>query len=105
MLQELHQPLVADVVKEAANVRIDNPAHLASLDSHVQSVQSPVLASSGTKTVTEPKEILFIDAFQNRACRLLDKLVFHGGDSQRTQLAVKLSDVRPLGRLGSVCTA
>ena len=105
MLQKLHQPLVADVVEEAANVRIDDPVHFPLRDAHVQGVQGSVTASSRTKAVTEPQKVLFVDAFQNRARRLLDDLVLQGGDSQRTHPAVRLGDVGPLGRLGPVRSA
>ena len=64
-----------------------------------------MLASSRTKTVTEPQKVLFVDTFQNRARRLLDDLVLQGGNSQRTHPAVRLGNVGPLGRLGPVCSA
>ena len=105
MLQKLHQPFVADVVKEAPDVRIDDPVHFPLRDAHVQGVQGPVPASSRTKAVTEPQKVLFVDAFQDRPHRLLDNLVFQCRDPQRSHPAVKLGDAGPLGRLGPVCSA
>src|SRR6188508_865513 len=61
-----------------------------------------VIPTSGTKAVTEPQKVLFVDTFQNRARCLLDDLVFQGSNSQRSHPAIRLGDVGPLGGLGSV---
>src|SRR3972149_10375472 len=105
MLQELHQPCVADVVEEAANIRINDPVHLAFRDPYKQGVQGSVTATSRTEAVTEPQKVLLVDTFQDRACRLLDDLVLQGGDPQRPQLAIRFRDVGPFGRLGPVSSA
>jgi hypothetical protein len=87
---------VADVVEEASNFRIDNPVYFPLYDADVQGVRGLMLASSWTKTVAEPKKILFVDALQNRACRLLDDFVFQCGDAQRAELAIRFRDESPL---------
>jgi hypothetical protein len=38
MLDEPHDPLMAHVVEEATNVRIQHPAHSIPLDAHIQRV-------------------------------------------------------------------
>jgi hypothetical protein len=96
---------VADVVKEASDVRIDYPVHFPLRDSYVERIQGPVLAPSRTKTVTETQEVLFVDAFQNRARRLWDNFVFPSGDAQRAKLAIRFRDVSPLRGLSPVRTA
>jgi hypothetical protein len=75
MLHKLHQPLVADVVVEASNIRINDPVHLALADTDKQGVQGLVTASSATIAVTEPHKVLLVDTFQHRARCLLDDLV------------------------------
>jgi hypothetical protein len=105
MLHKLHQPLVADVVEEASNVRSDDPVHLAPANTHKQGIQGLVTATSRTIAVTEPQKVLFVDTFQYRARCLLNDLVLQGSYSQRPHPALWLGDVAPLGRLGSVCSA
>src|SRR5262245_55631990 len=105
MLHKLHQPLVTDVVKEASNVRIDDPVHLAPANTHKQGIQGLMTPTSRTIAVTEPQKVLFIDTFQYRAHCLLNDLVLQGSHSQRPPPALWLGDVAPLGRLGSVCSA
>lgn len=92
------------MIEETSNIRIDNPVHLPLRDADVQGVQGLVLASSRTKAIAEPEKILFVDAFQNRARRLLDNLVLQSGDTQRAELALPFWDVSPLRGLGSVGT-
>ena len=80
MLQKLQQPLVVDVVKEAADVRIQYPIHFLRLDAHAQGIQGAVTASSGTIAVTETLKVLFVDAFENRPYGPLDDFVLQCRD-------------------------
>ena len=52
---------MADVVKEASDVRIQYPVHFLLLDAHIECVQSSVTASSRTKAITKTLKILFVD--------------------------------------------
>ena len=96
---------MTDVVKETSNVRIDDPVYLSLRDPYKQSIQGLMWTASRTKSITEPKEVLFIYTFQDRSRRLLDDLVFQRSDSQRSHFAIRFRDVRPLGGLGPVCSA
>ena len=80
MLQKLQQPLVVNVVKEAADIRIQYPVHFLRLDADAEGVQGAVTASSGTIAVTETLKVLFVDAFENRPYSPLDNLVLQRGD-------------------------
>jgi hypothetical protein len=57
MLDKLHRPFVAHVVKEASNVRIEHPVHALPLDAHRQRVQRLMWAAAGSEPVRESFEV------------------------------------------------
>ena len=105
MFQELHEPLVANVVKETSNVRIDDPVYLPLRDPYKQCIQGVMWTASWTKSITEPEEVFFIDTFQDHSRRLLDDFVLQRSDPKRSHFAIRFRDVRPLGGLGPVRSA
>ena len=97
MFQKLQQPVMIDVVKETSDVRIHYPVHFLPRDSHVQGIQGAVTVSSRTKTVTQPKKVLFIDTFENHPHSLLDNLVLQCRDPEGPQLAIELGNPSSFG--------
>ena len=93
-----------DVVKKAADVRIEHPVHLAMRDPHIECVQGVVLASARPKPVAEAKEVLFIYLLEDHHQRFLDDLVLKGGDADGALLAIGLGNPDPLARLGPVAS-
>src|SRR5947208_17080051 len=84
MLQETDQPLLADRIEEASEVRVKNIVHLCAVDSGDECVQRIVLAALAPEPVREAEEVFLVDRVQHRACRLLDNLVFEcGGNCER----------------------
>src|SRR5262249_2557933 len=75
MLDELHGPFVAHVVKETANVSIEHPVHSLPLDAHRQRVQRLVWAATGPKPVREAFEVHLIDLVEARPHSLLNNFV------------------------------
>src|SRR5437899_10829206 len=65
MLDELHGPLVAHVVEEATNVRIEHPVHSLPLDARRQRVQRLMWASTGTNTVREAHAVDIVDMVED----------------------------------------
>jgi hypothetical protein len=50
----------------------------------------------------EPPKILLVDLLEDGHHRLLDHLVFQGGEAQRTLSSISLRDVDPQGWLRSI---
>jgi hypothetical protein len=75
MPEELHGPLVAHVVKEPANVRIEHPVHSLPQKSHIQRVQRLMRVSSRTESVRKAFEVDLIYLVENRHHSLLNDLV------------------------------
>src|SRR4029450_12981057 len=73
MLQETDQPLLADRIEEASEVRVKNIVHLCAVDSGDECVQRIVLAALGPEPVREAEEVVLVDRVQHRASRLLDE--------------------------------
>src|SRR5277367_3990301 len=84
MLNELHRPLVAHVVKEPPNVRIEHPVHLLPHDAHPERIQRLMLASPRAETIREPHEVLFVNLIEDRRQRLLNDFVLQSSDAQRS---------------------
>src|ERR1700677_3459153 len=74
MLDKLRGPLVAHVVKEATNVRIEHPVHSFPLDARRQRVQPLMRAATGSKPVRKAFEVDLIDLVENRHRGLLNDL-------------------------------
>lgn len=83
MLDELHDPLVAHVVKEATKVRIEYPVHPLPLDAHSQCVERLMQAATGSKSVREAFEVDLINLIENRHHSLLNDFVLQRCDAQR----------------------
>ncbi|HEX2711139.1 MAG TPA: recombinase family protein [Candidatus Acidoferrales bacterium] len=81
MLDELHGPLVAHVVKEAANVGVEHPVHSLPLDAHRQRVQRLVWAATGPKPVREAFEVDLVDLVEDRHHSLLNDFVLQCRDA------------------------
>src|SRR5262249_37599817 len=61
VLQEADQPVLTDLIEEAADISIQYPVHLCAADSDDERVQCIMWAAARSKTVREPEEILLID--------------------------------------------
>src|ERR1700722_804240 len=90
MLDELHHPLVAQMIEEPTNVRIEYPVHSLPVDSHVQRIQRLVRAASRTKPIRKAPKIHLIYLVEDGHHRLLDNLVFQRSDAQRPLPAISL---------------
>src|SRR5438132_11113694 len=82
MLQETDQPLLADRIEEASEVRVKNIVHLCAVDSGDECVQRIVLAALAPEPVREAEEVFLVDRAQHGACRLLADLVFECGNCE-----------------------
>ena len=65
VLDKLHRPFVAHVVKEASNVTIKHPVHVFPLDAHRQRVQRLMWAASGTEPIRESLEVHLINLVED----------------------------------------
>src|SRR3989338_693080 len=70
MLDELNQPIVAEVIEKSSDVAIQNPVHFAE-QTHVQGVEAVVLPFSRSVSVGEIKKVCLIDRVQNFSCGAL----------------------------------
>src|SRR6516225_3438048 len=104
MLQKTDQPLLADRIEEASEVRVKNIVHLCAVDSGDECVQRIVLAALGPEPVREAKEVFLVDRVQHRACRLLDDLVFECGNCERALLTISLRYVMSPRRQSPICS-
>src|SRR6516162_5289377 len=55
------QPVLTDLIEEAADISIQYPVHLCAADSDDERVQCIMWAAARSKTIREPEEILLID--------------------------------------------
>src|ERR1700676_2456929 len=83
MLQEPDHPIMADRVKELRDIGVENPVHLASCHSDIESIQRLVLVAPGPEPIAEPQKLRLIDRRENGHHRPLDDLVLKGGDAER----------------------
>jgi hypothetical protein len=83
MVDELHGPLVAHVVKEATNVRIEHPVHPLPLDAHSQCVERLMRAATGSKSIRKAFEVDLINLVENRHHSLMNYFVLQCCDAQR----------------------
>ena len=90
MLNELHRPLVAQVVIEAADVRIEHPVHLLPLNTHTQCVQRLMWAATGTEPRRKALEVDLINLIEDRHHGLLNDFVLQRRDTQRALPSVSL---------------
>jgi site-specific DNA recombinase len=95
VLNKLHRPFVAHVVKEASNVRIEHPVHTLPLDAHRQRVQRLMRAASGPEPIRESLEVHLINLVENGHHGLLYDFVFQRRYAQRAFPPVSLRNVDP----------
>ena len=76
MLHKLHGPLVAHVVEEPTDVRIEYPVHSLSLDAHIERVQRLMWAAARSKPVREASKVHLVDLVEDGRDCVLDDLVF-----------------------------
>jgi hypothetical protein len=81
VLNELHRPFVAHVVKEPSNVGVEYPVHPLPLDSHRQRVQRLVWVTPGPESVREALEVHLVNLIENGHHGLLYDLVFQRRDA------------------------
>ena len=89
------QPLLADRVEERTDVGIEDPVHLASCHSDIESIQRLVLTASGSEPIAEPQKLRLIDRRENGHHRPLDDLVLKGGDAERPLSTIRLRYILP----------
>src|SRR6185312_7849607 len=75
MLDELHRPFVAHIVKEPTNVRIEHPVHSLPENTHIQRVERLMRAATGTEPIREALEIDLIYLVEDRHYGLLNEFV------------------------------
>ena len=84
VLDKLHRPFVAHLVKEPANVRIQHPFHPLPMESHTQRIQRLVRAAPRPEPVRKALEVHLINLIENGHHGLLDDFVLQRRDAQRT---------------------
>ena len=84
MLDELSRPLVAHVIEEATDVRIEHPIHLPPLQSDRERIERLMRTATRTEPVGEAFEVDLINLIEDRHHGLLDDFVFQCRDAQRT---------------------
>src|SRR5713101_4920234 len=83
VLDKLHRPFVAHLVKEPANVRIQHPFHPLPMESHTQRIQRLVRAAPRPKPVRKALEVHLINLIENGHHCLLNDFVLQRCDAQR----------------------
>ncbi len=96
--QELHHPVVTDLIEEALNVRFDHETDRTELDRIVDRPQRLMGAASRPKAVRTIAEVSLVDRLQDAGNSLLDDLVLDRRQAQRTCLRIVLRDVHPFDR-------
>jgi len=54
MLDKLHRPFVAHLVKEPTNTRVQHPVHSLRVEAHTQRIEHLVRAASGSDPYEKP---------------------------------------------------
>src|SRR5262245_28701774 len=98
MFDETHKPLFTYFVEKGLDVGVKNEVHLLGRDSNAERVQRIVLSTPRPKPITEPEEILLINAVQHLGGRPLDDFVFQGGHCKWALSSVGLGYVRSARR-------
>jgi len=102
VLKEAPHPIMVDRVEERPDIRVEHPVHPLPMEPNPQCVQRLMLAASGPEPIGEPEELGLVDGREDGHHRLLDDLVFQGGDAQRPLFAVRFVDVHPPRWQGTV---
>lgn len=95
VLDEPHQPLVIDGIKETTNVCIQHPVHLLLRDPNRQRCQRIVLTSPLAQPVGEAEKIDLVDGIENLGGRPLDNLVLDSGYADEPLPPILLRDSHP----------
>ena len=90
MLDKLHGPFVAHIVKESTDVRIQHPAHSLPMESHTERIQRPMRASSRSEAVRKAFEVHLINFVEDSHYGLLNNFVLQRRNAQRTLSPVSL---------------
>src|ERR1022692_4375171 len=90
------------MIEKATNVSIENPVHILPHDPNPERIQRIVLAASGTETIGEPAEILFVNLVEDCHYGLLNDLILQGCDTQGALPSIGFRNVGSLGRLRSI---
>src|SRR5512132_1523706 len=104
MLDELLHPSMVDRVEERPDVRIEHPVHLLLADGYRERIQGIVRRPAGPEAVRKSEEHALIDGLRYPPHRVLDDLVFQGGDAERPR-AIALRDVHSADRQRMVAPA
>src|ERR1700685_2098450 len=90
VLDKLHSPFVALVVKESTDVRTQHPAHSLPMESHTERVQRLMRAAPRPETIRKAFEVHLINFIEDGHHGLLNNLVLQRRDTQRTLPPVSL---------------
>jgi hypothetical protein len=88
--------------EEVADVRVKHPVHLLAFDSDHQRVKRVMRPAARPEPIREAEEVRLVDGVKHLDDGALDDLVLQRGDPERPQPPVRLRDVHPARRLGSV---
>ena len=89
-------------IEKALDVQIEHPVHVLPVNPGVECVQRIVLAAPRSEPVGKTQEVLLVDGLQNVHDRLLDDLVLQAQNAEWPLGTVRLRDIRPSGRSGSI---
>jgi len=78
VLEELHHPFVADVVKEATNVCVQHPVHFAPVNAHGQRVKRLMRSAPWPEPIGEAQEVRLIDGVEEFDNGCLYDFIFQG---------------------------
>jgi hypothetical protein len=95
VLQETHQPFLADGVEERPDVGVQYPVHFLAVNPDHERVKRIMRAASRPEPIREPEEVLLVDRVEHRSRRSLDDLVLQRRDRERALPAVRFWDVNP----------
>src|SRR5712692_1082414 len=105
VLDELHQPLMVQAIKERADVSIQHPIHLSRQQTGVQSIQRIVRTFAGPIAIRETKKVSLVDCVQHLDGRALDNFIFQRSDPERSLPPVFFGDEYSTHRLRSISPA
>jgi hypothetical protein len=90
VLDKLHRPFVAHLVKEPPNVRVQHPVHPLPMEAHTQRIKRLVRAAPWPEPVREAQEVHLIYFIENGHHGLLNDFVLQCRDAQRALSPVGL---------------
>jgi hypothetical protein len=93
MLQEFHQPVTIDLIKEALDIGVQDPIHSLFRDRIRQRIERVVLTAIRSEAIAETEEVRFVDTLEYGANRTLDDFVFQRADSQGSLPTIRLRNV------------